>query len=126
MDKKVAAHPMPERRKAYREWTTGPIDTAAVLDAITRMRSIVERMEKSLSTSKWLAGSSFSLADIAVATFVDRAEHLHFGFLWEGQPGVRDWIDRIKDRKPYHIAKPKKRLPTPNDQDVAQIIALER
>ncbi|MCP4301064.1 MAG: hypothetical protein GY783_10805, partial [Gammaproteobacteria bacterium] len=116
MDAKVAAHPFPERRKAYREWTTGPVDVAAVKAAIAEMQKIVARMEASLSQTDWLAGDSFSLADIAVATFIDRVEHLLLDFLWDGQPGVVDWIKRIKDRPAYHESKPKQRLPVP-DQD---------
>jgi len=118
MDAKVAAHPLPERRKAYREWTTGPVDVAAVEAAIANMTRIVTRMEGSLSKTRWLAGDAFSLADIAVATFVDRVEHLLFDFLWEGKPNVQHWIQRIKKRKAYHQAKPKQRLPVPEQADV--------
>jgi len=118
MDARVAAHPLPERRKAYREWTTGPVDVAAVKAAIGNMRLIVKRMESSLSETRWLAGDTFSLADIAVATFVDRAEHLLFGFLWDGNPGVQDWIQRIKGREAYDEAKPQQRMPVPEQADV--------
>jgi glutathione S-transferase len=118
MDARVAAHPLPERRKAYREWTTGPVDVAAVQGAIAQMKKIVARMEKSLSHTPWLAGKTFSLADVAVATFVDRVEHLKFDFLWQNNPGVQDWIRRIKQRKPFHEAKPQQRLPVPEQADV--------
>jgi glutathione S-transferase len=125
MDRRVAAHPMPERRKAYREWTTGPVDVAAVEAAIVQMKAIVQRMEASLSQSEWLAGDSFSLADVAVGTFIDRVEHLLFDFLWQGNPGVQDWIVRIKQRQAYHDAKPDMRLPTPDASEVAQFIEME-
>jgi len=118
MDIKVAAHPMPERRKAYREWTTGPVDVAAVKGAIRQMRTIIGRMQSSLTQSAWLAGDTFSLADIAVATFVDRVEHLRFGSLWEGHPEVLDWIDRIQAREAYHQSKPTRRLPAPDADDI--------
>lgn len=118
MDAKVAAHPMPERRKAYRQWTTGPVDVAAVQSAIDQMREIVTKLERCLSRSRWLAGDTFSLADIAVATFVDRVDHLLFDFLWKAHPGVQDWIRRIKDRAAYQQAKPKQRLPVPDQSDV--------
>ncbi len=118
MDLRVAAHPMPERRKAYREWTTGPVDVAAVQAAIGEMRKIITRMEDSLARTNWLAGDTFSLADIAVATFVDRVEHLLFDFLWAGHPAVQNWIRRIEDRDAYHQAKPKKRLPVPDKDEV--------
>ena len=122
MDLRVAAHPMPERRKAYREWTTGPVDIAAVQEAIGEMRKIVTRMEDSLARTNWLAGDTFSLADIAVATFVDRVEHLLFDFLWAGHPAVQNWIGRIEDRDAYHHAKPKKRLPVPDQDEVDQCL----
>ncbi len=122
MDRKVARHPMPERRKAYREWTTGPVDTAAVSAAIKQMQTIIARMEASLSVSPWLAGGTFSLADVAVATFVDRVDHLLFGLLWEEHPHVQDWIGRIKSRKAFDVASPDPRLPRPDDNDVAPFI----
>ncbi len=125
MDTRVAAHPMPERRKAYREWTTGPVDVAAVKAAIAQMKTTVGRMENSLSQSEWLAGDRFSLADIAVATFVDRVEHLLFDFLWQGHPRVQDWIARIKQRQAYHDAKPTMRLPKPDANEVAQFVNTE-
>lgn len=125
MDRRVAAHPMPERRKAYREWTTGPVDVKAVRAAIGQMRGIIARMEKSLSELQWLAGETFSLADIAVATFIDRVEHLLFDFLWEGQPAVQNWIQRIKEREAYHLAKPCRRLPRPDENEVAQYANME-
>jgi len=118
MDAKVAAHPMTERRKAYRQWTTGPVDVAAVQSAIDQMREIVMKLEQRLSQSRWLAGDTFSLADVAVATFVDRVDHLLFDFLWKDRPSVQGWINRIKDRAAYHQAKPKHRLPVPDQRDV--------
>jgi glutathione S-transferase len=118
MDAKVASHPMPERRQAYREWTTGAVDVAAVQAAIRQMRDITAKLEQCLSQTLWLAGDSFSLADVAVATFVDRVDHLLFDFLWEDLPGVQDWIRRIKDRDAYQLAKPKQRLPIPDQSDV--------
>jgi len=124
MDRRVAAHPMPERRKAYKEWTTGPVDVQAVQAAIAQMKLIVARMENSLATSDWLAGSAFSLADIAVGTFVDRVDHLLFDFLWDGHPAVQDWISRIKARKTFHDAKPEMRLPRPDEDEVAQFIGM--
>lgn len=120
MDQKVAAHPMPERRKAYREWTTGPVDVEAVQGAIRQMKAIIEKMEQALVKSRWLSGDTFSLADIAVATFVDRVDHLLFDFLWQDHPGVQDWIQRIKKRPAYHAAKPTARLPRPDDSEVAE------
>lgn len=45
-------------------------------------------------------------------------EYLLFDFLWEGKPGIQGWIQRIKNRKNYHQAKPKQRLPVPEQADV--------
>lgn len=118
MDAKVAAHPMPERRKAYRDWTTGPVDVPMVRSAIAEMRTIIERMEGSLSRAQWLAGDTFSLADIAVATFVDRIDHLLFSRLWDGNHAVQGWIKRVQSRPAYHEAKPTRRLPIPDSSDV--------
>jgi glutathione S-transferase len=82
------------------------------------MRTIIKRMEESLSRSDWLAGGTFSLADIAVATFVDRIDHLLFSRLWDDNRSVQGWIERLQDRPAYHEAKPTRRLPVPESSEI--------
>lgn len=100
----IATHPLPQRAAAFRDWARGEVDHGALLDAVARLDRIVQRMEDTLADSPWLAGASFSLADIALASFVDRIEHLGLALLWHGRPGVQRWAAALKSRPAYAAA----------------------
>jgi glutathione S-transferase len=111
----VANHPKPERAEAYVEWASGPVDEKEVAKSRDMLTQALERMELVLGRGSWLAGSRFSLADAAVAPFIDRIEHLRFTDLWSARPLVQGWIERIKARPSYAAALPPDafRLPEP-------------
>lgn len=115
IDALVASHPLPQRAAAFREWATGEIDYAVVLDAIARLDRVIARMEVALADLPWLAGDTFSLADIAMASFVDRMEHLGLAYRWSACPGVMRWVGALKCRPAYSRALPAEsaRLPGP-------------
>jgi glutathione S-transferase len=46
----------------------------------------------------WLAGDSFSLADVAMAPFAERLEHLGLGKLWDGYEAAQEWLRRVLAR----------------------------
>ncbi len=52
----------------------------------------------------WLAGSSYSLADIAYSSYMMRLENLHMTPMIDARPEVRDWVDRLKARPSWEIA----------------------
>ena len=68
--------------------------------AINRYRSEVRRlhgvMEHQLSTEKWIAGSSCSIADIAIFPWLRASERN--GIDWKEFPHLKAWFDRIADR----------------------------
>jgi hypothetical protein len=62
-------------------------------------------MEKTLAARPWLAGETFSLADIAVAPYVNRLDMLGMAQMWESaRPRVTDWFHRIKARPAFKPA----------------------
>jgi glutathione S-transferase len=119
----VASHPLPQRAAAFREWATGSIDYPALLEAVARLARNIARLEQTLAHSRWLAGETFSLADIALASFVDRIEHLGLSFLWNELAGVRRWVDALQARASYSAALPLEsaRLPAPADDALAEL-----
>ena len=123
IDALVAAHPLPNRAAAFRQWATGGIDYPSLLEAVARLAAIIARMEGTLTHSRWLAGDTFSLADIALASFVDRIEHLGLAFLWDAQPGVRRWIAALQARASYAAALPieSARLPAPPEAALGEL-----
>ncbi len=60
-------------------------------------------MEAALREHKWLAGDTFSLADIGLTPYVNRLDMLGMSGLWdEGRrPHVEDWFNRIKARPTF-------------------------
>ena len=62
-------------------------------------------MEKTLAQQAWLAGDSFSLADIAMTPYVSRLDMLGTAQMWEKtRPGLTDWFARIKARPAFKHA----------------------
>ena len=70
------------------------------------MREVFERISKPLSENAWLAGDSYSLAEVAYAPFIERMERLKFQELWSDFPAVQDWMERIKARAAFAKAMP--------------------
>ena len=101
----VTRHPQPERARHFLSWASGTPDPKVVEDAKEKLRQVVERLNKRLQSNPWLAGSRFSLAEIAFAPFIDRLERLRFQELWQEKPAVADWMERVKARPSFAAAK---------------------
>jgi glutathione S-transferase len=100
----LAHHPRPERRADFMRAARAPVDHQAIADARALIARAVDRLAAALAEGPWLAGETFSLADIAAAPFVDRLEELFLDGLWEDKPALHDWIARLKARPAYAAA----------------------
>ena len=71
--------------------------------AIQQLNDVMDKIERTLSERKWLAGDSFSLADIAIAPFVDRFQANGMASLidWVLRPRTGNWWQRVQSRKSY-------------------------
>lgn len=108
------AHPIAARAEAYRQAVAAPIDSAAVVASIVVFKSVLARMENNLSHGPWLADDHFTLADVAMAAFVDRLDRLAMDALVAPFPRVADWANRIQQRSSFTAAKgPKAERPDP-------------
>lgn len=107
LDALVKAHPNPQRAQQYKAAARSPINHAAVDEAKRQMTLALERLEKRLGEAPWLAGDSYTLADVAAAPFIDRIEELNCAGLWSGMPKLQDWIGRMKVRPAYQEAIPR-------------------
>lgn len=107
-------HPVAARAEAYRQAVAAPIDDAAIVASIGVFRSVLARMENHLSHAPWLAGDHFTLADVAMAAFVDRLDRLAMEALVAPFPRVADWADRVRQRPSFTAAKgPQAERPDP-------------
>ena len=115
LDALLARHPRPDRVANWRQWARAPVDAATVEAAKRAVAAAIDRMDRALAEAPYLAGDSFSLADVAAAPFIDRLEHLRFAGLWEGRKGFAAWALRVKARPAYReaLAPDALRLPAP-------------
>ena len=77
---------------------------AALEEAYRALRNTAARMDRMFDENggPWLLGAHYSIADIAVAPLIDRAEDLGLELLWEKTyPRVDDWLKRIQARPAY-------------------------
>ena len=62
----------------------------------------IEQANEALEGKRWLAGDKFSLADIALAPYMNRLNMLGMSAFWEGRlPNLSDWFKRISARPTF-------------------------
>ena len=62
----------------------------------------LQKMEDTLAADKWLAGESFSLADVGMAPYLNRLDMLGMLGSWtRTRPRVAEWFDRIRSRPTF-------------------------
>jgi glutathione S-transferase len=96
--------PDPKKRAESWENVHKGVDSSYFADAAQRFEKLLSDMESTLSSSPWLAGSSFSLADIGYAPYVLRLEDLQLQFLWDKRPHIAAWFEKIGERPGYKTA----------------------
>jgi glutathione S-transferase len=101
LERLVISHPQPQRARHFLDWATGPVDLQVVAEAKEKLAVVLGRLEHQLSTRKWLAGQSYSLAECAYAPFIDRLDRLKFQDLWADKPNVQDWMKRVRARPAF-------------------------
>ncbi|MFL6795790.1 MAG: glutathione S-transferase family protein [Xanthobacteraceae bacterium] len=72
--------------------------------ALERMVQLLDEMEEALATGEWLAGASYTLADVAFTPYLARLEHLAILDLIGERERVADWYRRCKARPSFHEA----------------------
>lgn len=116
LDKLLAGHPRPRLIPTLKKMFLDPPDRNAVELSQRSLRATFNKMDKELSRSgPWLAGATYSLADIAAAPVIDRIQRLNMADLWEDLSAVRDWVERVTSRAAYKKASPPDqfRMPAP-------------
>ena len=89
--------PAPERRERMRRIVGGGFDRSEIEHAFDRLGFVIGRAEEDLADGPWLAGSTYSLADIAMLAIVHRVMELRPEML-DRYSRVNGWNDRMIDR----------------------------
>ena len=69
-----------------------------------RLARTLDRMEAGLAAAPWLAGESYSLADVDMAPFVHRIAALGARAMIEERPRAADWYRRMQARPAFREA----------------------
>jgi GSH-dependent disulfide-bond oxidoreductase len=110
---------MPERRESWSAALAGYSDERLV-QARSRVEAAVEKIESTLRASRWLAGDSFTLADVAVFPYVRYLPRIAPGTVSEAstprmvawlravaeRPAVREALGRGRATDPFALAAP--------------------
>lgn len=81
-------------------------DAPGIEHTIKLYDTYLHKMDDTLKERKWLAGDSFSLADVGLTPYVNRLDMLSMSGMWSGGrlPNVENWFERIKVRPAFKPA----------------------
>jgi glutathione S-transferase len=93
------------RRQKW-QWIEHGLEAPGAADKIRLYESYLRKMERALLGTHWLVGGRFSMADIAMAPYVNRLAALAMEGLWErGRlPRVEGWFARVRARPAFRPA----------------------
>ncbi|ARD70020.2 Glutathione S-transferase BbdI (plasmid) [Aminobacter sp. MSH1] len=77
---------------------------AAVKPQLKKVVQTLGKMGKALQHSSWLAGSTYSLADVALLPYVVRLNDMQMSWIWEESDkmeAIADWLARSQERSGY-------------------------
>jgi glutathione S-transferase len=88
------------------QWIQHGLEAPGVAEKIRLYDAYLHKMERVLAEHEWLVGTQFSLADIAMAPYVNRLAGLAMEGLWQhGRlPRVERWFDRVRKRPTFDAA----------------------
>jgi glutathione S-transferase len=105
---KLAKVPSKERREAWLRTARKPYTEEERQEARTRLKvGLVDRMEETLRHRSWLAGDTYSLADIGAVPFIKRIDEeiAPEEISPAKHPRVAAWWTAIQSRPAFAIAK---------------------
>ena len=77
------------------------LESPLLPDAVRTFRLLFEELDRWLADNSWLAGDSYSLADVALVVYVRRLESFMMAPLWENLGNLNEWYRRIEARPAY-------------------------
>jgi glutathione S-transferase len=102
---KGASEGLAARRLKW-EWLQHGIEAPGAAEKIRLYDNYLHKMEQALQSSEWLVGDRFSMADIAMAPYVNRVAALAMEGVWQhGRlPRVESWFTRVRSRATFEPA----------------------
>ena len=95
----LAHTPAPERQERWRRIVTGGYSEDEIRSSLDRIGFALDRAEAHLADGPWFAGSTYSLADIAMLAIIHRYRELYPELIAPTDyPRISDWRDRMMAR----------------------------
>jgi glutathione S-transferase len=105
LEARFAAIPDPNMRERQRQAVLLGLEAPLVGAALRNYDKFIVEMEEALARSPYLAGDSYSLADIAATPYVNRAPMLALdGVVFNERSRVVAWFERIRERPSFQAA----------------------
>lgn len=94
---------MPEAARRQNDLTNieHGLDSPLLGEAVAYFKKIFHEIDSALADNPWLAGESFSLADISIGVYVTRLSGLGMAPLWGDLVELNDWHERFRSRPSY-------------------------
>ena len=85
------------------QWIQHGLEAPGALDKIRLYAAYLGKMEQALAASTWLVGERFTMADVAMAPYVNRLAALSMDGFWEAGrlPRVASWFARVRERPSF-------------------------
>ena len=101
----LARMPLKEVRDKWATISTTSYSEETLAEARRKLGVCAERMEKALATSPWLAGKTYSLADIDIYSFAVALPRIFPDSVNDqATPKLMDWIARMNERRAVKAA----------------------
>lgn len=90
-------------RKLKWSYIQDGLEAPGAMEKVQLYISYLDRMEEALADADWLAGDAISLADLAMAPYLNRLHALAMEGVWEDglRPRVARWWERMKERPTF-------------------------
>jgi glutathione S-transferase len=85
------------------QWLQHGLEALGAADKIRLYDAYLHKMEHALASSEWLAGERFTMADVALAPYVNRLAALAMEPIWRNGrlPRVESWFERVCARPTF-------------------------
>lgn len=95
------AEKRPLRKHFYQKMSLNGFSQLEFDQALERLRQTLERMERALESSEWVASDAFSVADIGLMPTIVRLDDLGLSHLWSDLPRARTWYAACQERPSF-------------------------
>lgn len=94
----LAKSPSRKRAEYKRDVAAHGLDSMYIAEALEHHEKLLSWVEDAMATGPYLAGGTYSLADVAVIPYIVRLELLRLARMWDKRPGVAAWWERVRAR----------------------------